>query len=103
MTLKGNINRPRLYIFKSNKHIYAHIIDDYHNKVLTSSSTLSKDIKNQTKQFANCKIAMIVGQNIAIKLKKLGIEKIVFDRGDNIYHGQVKALADSARKEGINF
>nr|YP_009392737.1 ribosomal protein L18 [Bostrychia tenella]ARW61299.1 ribosomal protein L18 [Bostrychia tenella] len=103
MRKKGTINRPRLYIFKSNKHIYAQVIDDYNNKVLTSSSTLSKEIKNKVKTFANCKNAKVIGQNIAIKLKKLDIKKVVFDRGYNIYHGQVKELANAARNEGINF
>lgn len=103
MKIKGQADRPRLYIFKSNKHIYAQIIDDYNNKILTSSSTVSKDIKGQIKQFANCKAAKIVGKNIAIKLKNLDIKKIVFDRGKNIYHGQVKELADATRHEGINF
>nr|YP_009398306.1 ribosomal protein L18 [Thaumatella adunca]ARW67492.1 ribosomal protein L18 [Thaumatella adunca] len=93
----------RLYIFKSNKHIYAHIINDQTNKVVTSSSTISKDIKNEIKSFKNCTIAEIIGQKIAIKLKKLGIKDIIFDRGQNIYHGQIKALAEATRKEGIIF
>lgn len=103
MKKKGTIDRPRLYIFKSNKHIYAQIIDDYNKKVLTSSSTLSKEIKNKVKTFANRKTAKAIGKNIAIKLKKLDIKKIVFDRGYNIYHGQVKELANAARDEGIDF
>lgn len=103
MKIKGTIDRPRLYIFKSNKHIYAQIVDDYNKKVLTSSSTISKEIKNFTKASASCKTAKIVGQNIANKLKKLHIKKIVFDRGQNIYHGQIKELANATRNEGINF
>jgi len=95
--------RPRLYIFKSNKHIYAQIIDNRTNKVLTSSSTLSKEIKNDLTCLKNCKTATAVGEQIAIKLKQLGIEKIIFDRGNNIYHGQVKALANGAREKGIIF
>nr|YP_009122099.1 50S ribosomal protein L18 [Choreocolax polysiphoniae]AJH65857.1 50S ribosomal protein L18 [Choreocolax polysiphoniae] len=93
----------RLYIFKSNKHIYANIIDNKNNNILTSCSTISKEIKNQIKFFKSCINARIVGKHIAIKLKKKGIKKIIFDRGKNIYHGQVKALADSIRKEGIIF
>lgn len=103
MKIKGTTGRPRLYIFKSNKHIYAQIIDDYNNKVLTGSSTLCKDITVKAKKFANCKAAKTIGKSIGIKLKKLDIKKIVFDRGDNIYHGQVKELADAVRNEGINF
>nr|YP_009295274.1 50S ribosomal protein L18 [Dasya binghamiae]AOH77286.1 50S ribosomal protein L18 [Dasya binghamiae] len=97
--IKGSFNCPRLYIFKSNKHIYVQIIDDYKNEIVTSSSTISKEIN----QFANCKTAKKVGQNIAQKLKEKGIHQIIFDRGQNKYHGQIKALADATRDEGINF
>nr|YP_009392945.1 ribosomal protein L18 [Caloglossa intermedia]ARW61507.1 ribosomal protein L18 [Caloglossa intermedia] len=89
----------RLYIFKSNKHIYAQIIDDKNEKILTSCSTISKNIK----QLANCDTAKQVGKNIATKLKDQGIKNIVFDRGKHKYHGQVKALAEAARLEGICF
>nr|ARW60254.1 ribosomal protein L18 [Laurencieae sp.] len=102
--MKNNkYQRPKLYIFKSNKHIYAQIIDNNSKKVLTSSSTLSKDVTNGTKCLKNCTTAAIVGHNIATKLKQLGIKNIIFDRGNNIYHGQIKALADATRKEGIIF
>nr|YP_009396657.1 ribosomal protein L18 [Vertebrata australis]ARW65843.1 ribosomal protein L18 [Vertebrata australis] len=98
-----NKRKIRLYIFKSNKHIYANLIDDKQKKVITSSSTISKDTKQQTKSSTNCTTAKIVGKNIGIKLKKLGIQEIIFDRGTNIYHGQVKAIAEGAREEGIIF
>lgn len=97
--IKGSPTRPRLYIFKSSKHIYAQIIDDFNQKIIASSSTLSKDIK----KYANCVNAQIVGQNIAQKLKVRGLNEIIFDRGNNIYHGQIKALADATRQEGIKF
>nr|YP_010951588.1 50S ribosomal protein L18 [Laurencia catarinensis]WMP12527.1 50S ribosomal protein L18 [Laurencia catarinensis] len=100
---KSKSKRHKVYIFKSNKHIYAHIIDNHTNQILTSSSTLSKELTNNTKYTKNCKTAALVGKNIGIKLKKLGIQQIVFDRGKNIYHGQIKALADATRKEGIIF
>nr|YP_009395641.1 ribosomal protein L18 [Vertebrata isogona]ARW64609.1 ribosomal protein L18 [Vertebrata isogona] len=98
-----NRKKIRLYIFKSNKHIYAHLIDDKKQKVITSSSTISKDTKKEVKSSSNCYTAKIVGQNIGLKLKKLGIQEIVFDRGNNIYHGQVKAIAEGARETGIIF
>nr|QCI04469.1 ribosomal protein L18 [Antithamnion hubbsii] len=101
--IQGTSERPRLYIFKSNKHIYAQLIDDTNNKIITSLSTISKEIKEDIKQFANCKNAEIIGKQIAIKSKEKGITKIVFDRGDNLYHGKVKALAEAARQEGIDF
>lgn len=93
----------RLRIFKSNKHIYAHLIDDTTNKIVTSSSTLSKDTKTQNSISKNCVTAATVGKNIGLKIKALGIERIVFDRGPHVYHGQVKAVAEGARKEGIIF
>nr|YP_009393978.1 ribosomal protein L18 [Polysiphonia sertularioides]ARW62540.1 ribosomal protein L18 [Polysiphonia sertularioides] len=93
----------RLYIFKSNKHIYANLIDDRKKKIITSSSTISKDTKQESKSIKNCSTAKIVGKNIGIKIKKLGITEITFDRGKNIYHGQVKALAEGTREQGIIF
>lgn len=101
--IKGTIERPRLYVFKSNKHIYAQIIDDINCKILLSSSSISKELKNQIKSGANCQTAHIVGQNIAIKSKKHGINQIVFDRGQRPYHGRVQAVADAARQEGLIF
>nr|YP_009398956.1 ribosomal protein L18 [Cliftonaea pectinata]ARW68125.1 ribosomal protein L18 [Cliftonaea pectinata] len=103
MKIRGKKNRPRVYIFKSNKHIYAHVIDDHNKKILTTSSSLSLEIKKQTNEFANCKVAKLIGKNIAIKLKELGISQIIFDRGHNTYHGQIKELAEAARSEGIKF
>nr|YP_009391907.1 ribosomal protein L18 [Acrosorium ciliolatum]ARW60051.1 ribosomal protein L18 [Acrosorium ciliolatum] len=99
----GTLKRPRLYVFKSNKHIYAQLIDDHNNKILTSSSSISKDIKNNINNYANCETAKIIGKNIAIKLKEKGINQIIFDRGNKIYHGKIKALAEATRNEGINF
>lgn len=96
-------NKHKIYIFKSNRHIYAHLIDTETKKVLTSSSTLSNDMSSDEKYTKNCITAAMVGKNIAKKLKQLGIQKIIFDRGKNIYHGQIKALADATRQEGIIF
>nr|YP_010619909.1 Ribosomal protein L18 [Symphyocladia marchantioides]WAX03922.1 Ribosomal protein L18 [Symphyocladia marchantioides] len=98
-----NKKKLRLYIFKSNKHIYANLIDDNTQKVITSSSTISKDIKDKIKSRRNCTTAQIVGQQIGVKLKKLGVKEIIFDRGSNSYHGQVKTIANAAREEGIIF
>nr|ARW60660.1 ribosomal protein L18 [Polysiphonia sp.] len=97
------IKRPRLYIVKSNKHIYAHLIDDNKQKVITSSSTISKEIKRQIKSLKNCNTAQMVGHNIGLKIKELGIKEIIFDRGKHLYHGQVKAVADATREKGIIF
>lgn len=97
--IKGSHDCPRLYIFKSNKHIYAQVIDDDNKKILTSNSTISEKIN----RFANCTTAKEIGQKIANNLKAKGIKRIIFDRGYNKYHGQIKALAEATRKEGITF
>ena len=94
----------RLSIFRSNSNIYVQLIDDKNGKTILASSSLDKDIKKVTKNNGgNIKAAELVGVNIAIKAKKKGINKVCFDRGGYLYHGRVKALADSARKEGLNF
>nr|AZL88001.1 ribosomal protein L18 [Harveyella mirabilis] len=100
---KKNHKKIRLYIFKSNKHIYANIIDDKKKYILTSISTISKENKNTIKSFKNCTNAQIIGTNIGIQLTKLNIKNIIFDKGKNIYHGQIKILADAIRQQGIIF
>ena len=103
--ITGNLKRPRLYVFRSNKHIYAQIIDDINNKILLSSSSIEKDLKAkiQLNKKANCEISKIIGKNIANKAKKSGIKTVIFDRGKKLYHGRIKALAEAAREEGIKF
>nr|YP_009396251.1 ribosomal protein L18 [Melanothamnus harveyi]ARW65423.1 ribosomal protein L18 [Melanothamnus harveyi] len=101
--MSTNKSKFRLRIFKSKKHIYAILIDDNSNKVITSSSTISRNIKEDVKKFKNCETAKLVGKNIGMKLKELGIEKIIFDRGKNLYHGQIKSIAEGTREEGIIF
>nr|YP_009297117.1 ribosomal protein L18 [Ceramium japonicum]AOM66460.1 ribosomal protein L18 [Ceramium japonicum] len=97
----GTENYPRLYIFKSNKHLYAQLIDDTKNHIIATSSTISPEIKNKHMIFRTCETAKMVGKQIAIKLKAKGLKQLIFDRGTNVYHGQVKALADAVREEGI--
>nr|YP_010197029.1 ribosomal protein L18 [Crassiphycus corneus]UAD84833.1 ribosomal protein L18 [Crassiphycus corneus] len=101
--IRGTINRPRLCVFRSNKHIYAQIIDDTNKKIITSSSTLEKIIREKIKKSHNCNAARSIGKNIALKSKALGIKEIVFDRQDKIYHGRIQALAEAVREEGIKF
>ena len=95
--------QPRLYVFKSNKHIYAQVIDDKKHLTITTSSSLCPKLKPYILSSSTCITASIVGQDIAEKLKDRGITHIIFDRGKNIYHGRVKALAEATRKEGIHF
>nr|QVY58419.1 50S ribosomal protein L18 [Kappaphycus striatus] len=101
----GSPERPRLYVFRSNKHIYAQVIDDINHRVLLSSSSIEKDFKKSInyKKKANCKTSIIIGKNIAKKAKKIGIETIIFDRGKKLYHGLIKELAEATRAEGIKF
>ncbi len=107
--VRGTSERPRLCVFRSNKHIYASLIDDtcIPNKVITTVSSLSpefkKNVSDKNIHGGNIKGAEIVGALIAEKAKELGIEKVVFDRGGYKYTGRVKALAESARKGGLKF
>ncbi len=97
----GTSEVPRLTVFKSDKHIYAQIIDDKAMKTLCQASTIDKNIKLEKTN--NLEAASVVGKNIAEKAKTLGIEKVVFDRSGYIFHGKVKALADAARSAGLSF
>ncbi len=98
--IHGIKDRPRLCIFKSNKHIYAQIIDDKKGRTLVFASDLEiKDSKKDKKT----DLAQKVGQLIAEKAKEKKIKKVVFDRGGFKYHGRVKTLADEARKYGLQF
>ena len=98
-----NKNRLRLSIFRSSKNIYAQIIDDNKGKTLIASSTLDKNIKSKFKNTGNKEAASEIGKNLAEMAKQKGIKKVVFDRGSYLYHGRIKALADSARKAGLEF
>ena len=97
--LSGTSERPRLSIFKSNKAIYAQIIDDSKGHTLASASSFELGIKNNP----NIDVSKNVGLKIAEKAKASGVEAIVFDRGGYPYHGKVKALAEGAREGGLKF
>ena len=99
----GTAERPRLAVFRSNKNIYAQIIDDDAAATLVAASTVEKDVKSQVKYTDNTEAAECVGKVIAERAKAKGIEEVVFDRGGFIYHGKVKALADAAREAGLKF
>ena len=98
--ISGTPSAPRLSVYRSSQHIYAQIVDDIAGTTLVSSSTVAKGLKLKgTKK----EEAEIVGQDLALKAKGKGIDKVVFDRGGYLYHGRVKALAEGARKGGLNF
>jgi len=101
--IRGNSERPRLCVYRSLKHIYAQVIDDEEGRTLLAASTLDPGIKDRIKYGGNIKAAEQLGSLLAKRLKEKGIEQVVFDRGGYLYHGRVKALAESVRKENINF
>ena len=101
--ISGSPERPRAFIYKSNRHIYVQVIDDENGKVLAAASTLEKDFKEHNKNSKNTDASQALGKLIASKLKKNKIKTVVFDRGLYPYHGRVKTLAEAMRKEGIIF
>ena len=96
-------NYPRLVIFRSNKHIYGQLIDDISSSTILSSSTKNKNLSKDLKSGNKIAQSKIVGYDLAEKIKKKKIEKIIYDRNGYKYHGRVKALAEGIREKGINF
>ncbi len=100
--LAGTAERPRLCVFRSNKHIYCQVIDDVSARTLVAASTLDPELKKLGKTWDR-DAAKAVGELVAERAKKEGIEAVVFDRGGYIYHGRVAAVAEAAREKGLNF
>ena len=98
--VNGTAERPRLSVFRSNKEIYAQIIDDVNGVTLVAASSRDKDLSTEG---SKNEVAVSVGKAIADKALKAGIEKVSFDRGGYLYHGRVKSLADGAREAGLKF
>jgi large subunit ribosomal protein L18 len=103
LKLKNRITRPRLTVFRTAKHIYAQLIDDRTHKTILSSSTLTKEFIAVDPKLTGKKAAEWVGSDIAEKAKSAGIKDVVFDRGQYLYHGRIKSLANAAREKGLNF
>jgi large subunit ribosomal protein L18 len=101
--LSGTPERPRLTIFKSLKRIYVQAVDDTKGVTLAAASSLEKDLRDTLKSGSNIAAAKAVGAAVAARLKEKGITSVVFDRNGYVYHGRVKALADSARESGLQF
>ncbi len=101
--VRGNEIRPRLNVYRSNKHIYAQIIDDVSGCTRVAASTLSPEVKSSLKSTGNIEAAKRVGALIAQKCLEKQITQVVFDRSGFLYHGRVKALAQSARENGLQF
>ncbi|BAY31414.1 50S ribosomal protein L18 [Calothrix sp. FACHB-156] len=101
--VQGSPERPRLAIFRSNEHIYAQVIDDTQHHTLVSASTVEPELKSSLASGANRDASVQVGKLIAARSLEKGITKVVFDRGGNLYHGRIQALADAAREAGLDF
>ncbi|GGI01014.1 MULTISPECIES: 50S ribosomal protein L18 [Mammaliicoccus] len=99
--LAGTSEKPRLNVYRSNKHIYAQIIDDLNGVTIAQASSLDKELNLE--QSGNVEAAAKVGEFVAKRASEKGVEAVVFDRGGYLYHGRIKALADSARENGLQF
>ncbi len=103
-SLAGTAERPRLSVFKSLRYVYAQLIDDRRGITLAAASSLEPELKGQLGSgTGNAAAAKLVGATLAERAKQAGIEKVVFDRSGYVYHGKVKALAESAREKGLDF
>lgn len=101
--IKGTTERPRLAVFKSNKYIYAQIIDDVNGSTLVAASSFDKELREKFNGRVNAESAKAVGEAVAKKASEKGIKQVVFDRGGFLYHGRIKAIADAAREAGLEF
>ncbi len=101
--VRGTAERPRLAVFRSNKHIVAQIIDDRAGVTLAAAATIEPDLRGGDTGTSNVAAAAKVGERLAERAKEAGVSSVVFDRGGFAYHGRVAALADAARKSGLRF
>jgi large subunit ribosomal protein L18 len=98
--VSGSAAKPRLAVFRSNRHVYAQVIDDRAGATIASASTLDPALKGSAN---TADTAASVGRLVAQRAKEKGVSTVVFDRGGFLYHGKIQALADGAREEGLNF
>ncbi len=101
--ISGTAQRPRLAVFRSNKHMYAQLIDDVAGVTIVAASTMEAEVASKVEFTSTVAAAAVVGEVIAKKAVEKGISEVVFDRGGFVYHGKVKALADAAREAGLQF
>lgn len=101
--IRGTTERPRLGVFRSEKHIHVQIVDDTKGQTLAAASTLCKELREQVKSGANKPAARAVGKLIGERAKAQGITRVIFDRSGYLYHGRIKELADGAREAGLQF
>lgn len=101
--VKGTADKPRLCVYRSNKRIYAQVIDDYQGHTIAGASTLEDGVKSQVANLPKTEAAREVGKQLASKALAANVSTVVFDRNVYLYHGRVKALAEGAREGGLNF
>lgn len=101
--VSGTSERPRLNVFRSNKHIYAQVIDDVNGRTLAAASSLDKEFVAESSTGATVEAAKKIGELVAKRAISKGIKAVVFDRGGYLYHGRIQALADGAREAGLEF
>ncbi|ABW18070.1 50S ribosomal protein L18 [Alkaliphilus oremlandii] len=101
--ITGTPERPRLNVYRSLTNIYVQLIDDVAGKTLVAASSLDKEIKDQVSATGNAEAAKLVGQLVGKRALEKGIDTVTFDRGGNIYHGRIQALAEGAREAGLKF
>lgn len=101
--IKGTLEKPRVFVFKSNRYIYVQAINDLDGTVIAFASSLEKDIRDSGKSTKNKEICQLLGERLAQRLKEKNITKIVFDRGIYPYHGRIKVLAETLRQNGLSF
>jgi large subunit ribosomal protein L18 len=99
----GSVDRPRLNVFRSLRHIYAQVIDDEAGNTLVSASTLDADLRDRIEGLSKGEQARLVGELVARRALEKGIREVVFDRGGYSYHGRVRSVAEAARSEGLIF
>jgi large subunit ribosomal protein L18 len=102
-TVNGSKDRPRLSIYRSEKHIYGQIIDDETGRTLASASTVAKDLRDKLKDLDPTAAAKAIGEALATKAQAAGVTQVVFDRNGRRYGGRLQALADAARAKGLQF
>jgi large subunit ribosomal protein L18 len=103
LKVRGTGDRPRVYVFKSNRYVYAQVVDDAAGRVLAAASTLEKSFKEKSAKSKNNEACQRLGQILAERLKSKQITRVVFDRGVSPYHGRLKALAEAMRQAGMVF
>lgn len=103
MRVYGTAERPRLNVFRSLRHIYAQLVDDTIGHTVLSASTLDADVRQQLGDLSKTQQAELIGKVLAKRALEKGVKQVVFDRGGYKYHGRVKALAEGARAEGLQF